>query len=95
MAFDGKYLICCGPASPQVQSDWKYRTTDALATVDTAAYFSVGYGLKLGDVIEVQVVDALPNPTSITATGKMIVRSVSATAIDVADAVSIQGANTD
>ena len=63
--------------------------------MDSAGYFSVGYGLKLGDVIMRMTVDSLSAPTSVSASGFHIVNSVSATAIDVADVLALTATDTD
>lgn len=54
MAFnkDGLFLIGNGNGTaPLSRNIWMYVTTDAIADVNTAAYFPTGYGLKGDDVM--------------------------------------------
>lgn len=95
MAFDARYLTCVGQIGNEMPNLWLYKTTDAAAAVDSAGYFPVGYGIKLGDVIMRVTVDSLTAPTAASAAGFHIVNSVSATAIDVADALALTTTDTD
>lgn len=87
MAYDTTGLFCLSNAS--VNSHWVYRTTDALAAVDAAGYFSdagptlagkgvPGRGLKVGDVVTCQVVDSIVTPTAITAQSNGVVSAITA-----------------
>ena len=49
MAFNADYLTCMNDIGITKPNIWLYKTTDAAATVDTAGYFSTGYGFKVGD----------------------------------------------
>lgn len=54
MAFnkDGLFLIGNGNGNGTLSRNvWMYVTTDDIATVNTAAYFSSGYGLKEDDLM--------------------------------------------
>lgn len=94
MAFNKQYLAPIAVAGPDLPTVWMYKTTDPAATVDTASYFDVGLGLKLGDLIFRVTVDSLSAPT--TATGGLHqVVNVSATAVDVADALALTATDTD
>lgn len=95
MAFNAEYLAPLLAGGPNLPTIWVYRTADAAATVDSAGYFSVGYGLKLGDVILRMTFDSLTAPTSVSASGFHIVNSVTATAIDVADVLALTATDTD
>lgn len=88
MAYTSASLFCLSNTS--VNSDWLYRTTDALASVDAAGYITdagptssgkgvAGKGMKVGDRITVQVVDSITTPTSVTAQSVGVIAAVSAT----------------
>jgi len=88
MAYTPASLFCLSNTS--VNSDWIYRTTDALAAVDAAGYFSdagptssgkgvAGRGMKVGDRVTVQVVDSVSAPTSVTAQSVGVIASINAT----------------
>jgi hypothetical protein len=72
--------------------DWYYRSTDAIATVNTAGYITNGYqlGMQVGDNVEVYD-SATPTKTYCT------VMSVNSTtgAVDLADGTSISVTNSD
>jgi hypothetical protein len=96
MAFNARGLAPIGPLNNnELPTLWMYATADAAATVDTAGYFPVGYGIKLGDIIQRVTYDAFPNPTSVSTAGTHLVNSVSATSIDVADTLAITVTDTD
>jgi len=62
---------------------WFYRTTDTLASCDTAAYFNGASSLVLvGDEIVVHVVDDITTPTSITARGVLTVDTNASGVVD-------------
>lgn len=88
MAYTTASLYCLSNTS--VNSDWLYRTTDALAGVDAAGYFSdaaaassgkgaAGRGLRVGDRVTVQVVDSITTPTSVTAQSVGVIASINST----------------
>ena len=88
MSYSTSGLLCLSNAS--ANSHWIYRTTDALAGVDLAGYFSdagpassgkgaAGRGLKVGDVVHCQVVDSISEPTAITAQSTGFISAISAT----------------
>lgn len=85
MAFDRNRLVKTGPHS------WRYKTTDAATTVDTAGYFNEkSSSLKLGDIIErLTVTNIDASNEAVSSMGRHIVNSVTRTAgtsvIDVAD----------
>lgn len=90
MAFNINYFSSAGAQSKRgkVSQVFRYRTTDSLATCDTANYFlSAASMLSVGDEIQVQVVDSVTAPTSIVEQGVLRVRTVSSSAIDTYDAV--------
>lgn len=80
MAFTNSSLILNDPGSPNGVKSWSYKTTDALATVRGANYFAGCYiqGMRIGDFIQVAVVDSIADPTSLTATGYAVVSAASA-----------------
>lgn len=95
MAFNARYLTCVNDISYEKPNIWTYKTTDDAATVDSAGYFPVGYGIKLGDMVYRVTVDSLTAPTSVTTAGLHLVRAVSATSVDVADTLALTLINTD
>lgn len=75
---------------------WCYATTDAAAVVDTAGYFNGAADmLQVGDLIIRQTYDAVPVPTAITSVGFHVVNANSGGVVDITDAVSLQGVDTD
>lgn len=96
MAFDGAYFELDGNSSKNTFNQWRYKTTDTAATVDTANYFLNAYamGLRAGDVILRLTVDSLSAPTT-WLHGFHTCNSASATAVDVTDALSIGSTDTD
>lgn len=87
MPYTTNSLFCLSNTS--INSQWLYRTTDALAVVDAAAYFTdagptasgkglPGRGLKVGDLITVMVVDSISTPTAVTAMSTGVISAVSA-----------------
>lgn len=87
MAYTTASLFCIANTGPN--SHWIYRTTDALAAVDAAGYFSdagptssgkgvAGRGLRVGDLVHVQVVDSISVPTSVTAQSTGVISGISA-----------------
>ena len=96
MAFDATYLTCIGPASSNDKPNiWLYKSTDTAATVDSASYFPVGYGLKIGDLVYRITVNSVTAPTSVTAAGFHLVVDVSSTVVDVADVLALTLTDTD
>lgn len=88
MAYNNAGLICLSNTS--INSVWLLRTVDALAGVDAAGYITgaatagsgkgaVGRGMKLGDIVYVQVVDSVTAPTSITAMSVGFISAINAT----------------
>lgn len=73
---------------PQV---WSYRSTDAATAVDADGYISDGqdFGMKVGDIVEVQDTDTYLTTTHIVASLSTTNRSV-----DLADGTTI-GSTTD
>lgn len=60
------------------RSHYTYWTTDTIATVDSAGYFNNGDDdlvLRVGDTIQVMVVNSIANPTSVTDAGLVIVNA--------------------
>ncbi len=87
MAYTSASLFCLVNSS--VQSHWIYRTTDALAAVDAAGYITdaieqgagkgaPGKGMKVGDLVTVQVVDDVAAPTAVTAQSTGVVAGITA-----------------
>ncbi len=58
MAFNMQYLTLVGPdGNSEAGRSWRYKTEDAIATVDGAGYFNDASGLlAIGDKIDVVVV---------------------------------------
>lgn len=82
---------------PYGRNLWAYFTTDAVATVDTAAYFT-GDAIKLmriGDIILRVTTDALPAITSVSTAGFHIVSAADGTTVDVNDTTAISVTDTD
>jgi hypothetical protein len=88
MAYNSAGLINLSCTS--INSEWLLRTVDALAACDATGYITdastagsgkgaVGRGMKLGDVVHVQVVDSVTAPTSITASSSAFVSAINAT----------------
>lgn len=88
MAYNSAGLICLGNTS--INSVWLLRTEDALASCDATGYITdastagsgkgaPGRGMKLGDIVHVQVVDSVAAPTSITASSAGFVSAINAT----------------
>lgn len=88
MAYDSDGLFCLSNTS--VNSHWIYRTTDSIGSVDGAGYFSdastagsgkgaAGRGMKVGDLVHVQIVDSITTPTSITAQSTGVISAISST----------------
>ena len=97
MAFNADYLTCLNDIGSTKPNIWLYKTADAAATVDTAGYFPVGYGLKVGDIIYRVTVDdvALDNAAAVSTAGWHVVLSVSSTAVDVSDTTALTLTDTD
>jgi hypothetical protein len=77
---------------------WSLDSTDALATVDTAAYISdaTARGVRVGDVVLVRVWTSLTAKTSLSAISFMAVASISAAgAANLTDGTAISVTNTD
>lgn len=94
MAFDIKQLALFGSVGGF--NLWVYRTADAAATVDTAAYFT-GDALnmmKVGDlVIRITYTDG--TFTAVSTVGFHIVNQNDGSAIDIADALAVTVTDTD
>lgn len=86
MSYNSAGLICLSNTS--INSVWLLRTVDALAGVDASGYVTdagpagsgkgvAGRGMKLGDIVHVQVVDSVTAPTSITASSSGFVSAIS------------------
>lgn len=92
MAFNSAYFVPSGNQSKRgvVSQYFDYKTTDTLATCDTAGYFnSVFQSLTVGDIITIMVVDSLTAPTTFSI-GTLLVSSISAAGVvDCKDAVGI------
>jgi hypothetical protein len=76
---------------------WEYQTTDALAVVDSASYFTGDAinMLRVGDIVFVKTVAAVGVSKLPTAAGIMVVSANNGTVVDLNDAVSILGSDTD
>ena len=89
MAFTIAHLSPAGASAGagKVPGIWTYKTDDAHATVDTAAYFNdASTLLKVGDIIYVVVVTNLDASNEAVATyGTHIVLSNAAGVVDVSD----------
>ena len=97
MAFDGKYLIRVAEIGLG-RSLWHYHTLDATATVDTAAYFTgdAVKMLRVGDQINRTTwVTAIGDGGTVSTVGVHVVTSNDGTTVDVNDAVSLLGSDTD
>lgn len=88
MSYNSAGLICLSNTS--INSVWLLRTVDALASVDASGYITdagpaaggkgaPGRGMKLGDIVHVQLVDSVTAPTSITASSTGFVSALNAT----------------
>jgi hypothetical protein len=87
MAYDSTYLSCQGNSGGAYDiNDFTLVTVDNSTAVTGANYVSDGVarGLKLGDVVKVVEVDALPTPTSVTGVTLRHVTAVGATAVTLA-----------
>ena len=76
---------------------WLYRSTDASTAADAAGYFNDAVNfLNIGDVILYQQVrGSATAPTSITATGFLVVNANSGTVVDTTDITSVQASDSD
>lgn len=98
MAFDGTYLKLLVGGGDDHPNIWSYKTADSAATVDTADYFlsALGYGMKIYDLILRTTVTNLGASNEAYSTqGFHVVNAATSSAIDVADAVALSGADTD
>lgn len=69
-------------------TEWSYKTTDSLATCDTAAYFNAASTLlNIGDRINVSVVDSVTATTAITDFGTLTVDTNASGVVDTNDSV--------
>lgn len=71
MAYDNTYIwMTADAAGKGGWREFKYRTTDNLAAITAADYFSDGKdrAMEFGDTVEVQTVDSLTAPTTMTTT---------------------------
>lgn len=90
MAFDAKSLALVAGGGGQFRL-WHYKTNDLATDVDTAGYFNgASRYVQVGDVI-IAHVDADGTP----AFGQFAVVSNAAGVVDVANMVSLSGADTD
>lgn len=96
MAFDKNYLLLKCQSTANGPSTWTYRDTAAASAVRAAGYLAINSHMRLGDIVEFQQVDALPNMTSITATTVMVVVGINATTgyPDLSDGTAIAVTNT-
>jgi FtsP/CotA-like multicopper oxidase with cupredoxin domain len=71
-----------GGTMDATQTEWTYETTDSMATVTAANYFSdaVERKVRLGDKVHIRVVDNVLNPTTISAHGYRAFSAVGAMA---------------
>lgn len=87
MAYNSAGLICLSNTS--INSVWLLRTVDALASCDATGYITdastagsgkgaAGRGMKLGDIVFVQVVDSVTAPTTCTASSTAHVSAINA-----------------
>jgi hypothetical protein len=72
---------------------WQYTSTDAVATVRVAGYFSNGWdlGMRAGDLVAVLDNDASP----ITGSFCWVTSATAADGVDLSDGVTITGTDTD
>lgn len=88
MAFNAAGLTCL--ANTAAASMWLLKTVDIVGDADAAGYITgatttlagkgvAGRGMKLGDIVFVQVVDSVTAPTSISDTGWYYVSGLDAT----------------
>lgn len=88
MAYDPTGLFCVRPGP--VQSEWLLRTTDIVGDADATGYITdagptlsgkgvAGRGMKLGDIVHVQVVNNVATPTSVSDQGLYYCSAVNAT----------------
>jgi len=88
MSYNNAGLICLSNTS--INSVWLLRTVDSLASVDAAGYITgaatagsgkgaAGRGMKIGDIVHVQVVDSVTAPTSVTASSSGFISAINAT----------------
>lgn len=74
---------------------WLYKTDDAAATVDTAAYFNTAAAvMNVGDVI-IRNTYTSTAFTAISTVGLHFVNSNDGTTVDIADALAITATDTD
>lgn len=96
MAFLARNLIKIAGESTEGIQIWSYKTDDAAAAVDSAGYFPVGYGLRMGDIIfRTTVTNLNLSNEALSTAGVHIVKDVSATAIDVTDTTAYTVTDTD
>lgn len=75
---------------------YKYETTDAPATVDTAGYFNAAAAMMpVGTVVLVVSVDVLAAPTSVNGVGHLFVNANDGAVVDVTDLTAFAATDTD
>lgn len=78
-------------------TQWRYDTTDAHASVDTAGYFNSAYlfgAMRVGDIIDV-VVWSSTAYTAVSTYGRHIVNANDGSSIDVSDVTAGTVTDTD
>jgi hypothetical protein len=80
MAYDRRQLRLTGQAIDGVGKEWAYLTTDSLATIEAAGYFSDGakLGMTIGDWVIITIVDNPAAPTTCAAAGHRVVSALNA-----------------
>lgn len=96
MAFNAAYLTPLAQVGPGKPNLWLYKTEDAAATVDTADYFPVGYGIKVGDwVLRTTVTNLGLSNEAVSTAGIHLVSTASSTSVDVNDVLALTLTDTD
>jgi len=86
MAFNPDYFGPIGPQSNLRPNMWSYKTADVANDVDTAGYFPVGYGIKIGDLVyRITVTNIGLSNEALANAGWHVVKDVSKTQIDITD----------
>lgn len=96
MAFSARGLSPVGPLNNNENPTvWVYKTLDAPGTVDGAAYWPTGYGLKVGDILFVVQVDSMDAPTALSAAQVTVVSAITAGLPDLGTGTVIVVTNSD
>lgn len=97
MAFNADYLTLVPGGSNTKPSIWIYKTADTAADVDTAGYFPVGYGFKIGDILHRVTVTNLgaANEAFSTAGLHVVSSGDKQGTVDVNDTLAITATDTD